>query len=94
MAIAFLSAGYKYGISTVLKSTKQVEGIDFTGAHQLDYSNVGSVFHTHRTGKVSRRISTIVAAKCHDGRFEFFFVHNIALYSGTAVVSFFISAYA
>ena len=75
MTIAFLSAGNKGGVNSILEGFQQMECIYFPGALKFYYSYIGSIFHTHGACQISSRIGTIMTSEgyylrlkstCHD----------------------------
>jgi hypothetical protein len=78
MAIALQSTGHHYTVSTVLKSPKYIQDVQFAGAWQLDNLDGWWIVQAHRTGEVGCSISAIVATKGDDFRTEFLRGHSFS----------------
>jgi hypothetical protein len=70
MALSLKSPRDENGIGTPFKGRKEVKDIKAARARELDDAHRGRVFQPHRPGQISRRVSAIGTAKCHDLRLE------------------------
>jgi hypothetical protein len=70
MAIAGQSTSHHDAVGPFLESLQHVHGIQFAGARQPHYLDVGWVLDAERTCKIGRRVGAVVAAEGHDLWFE------------------------